>query len=88
VIVIGGLGSLRGALWASLLVGCLQSWAVMADVSLAGLLGRLGWPLETSHPWHRLLSWQLSDLAPVLPFLLLVLMLVYRPRGLMGQRDR
>jgi len=30
---------------------------------------------------------KLSEVAPILPYLLLVVMLVVRPRGLMGQRE-
>lgn len=77
LIVVGGMGSLGGALLASLLVGLLQTLAVGLDQSLGSLLGWSG----------ALASVRLSQIAPVLPFVLLVAMLVWRPRGLMGQRE-
>lgn len=78
VIVIGGLGSLAGALMASLLIGLLQTLAVGVDSSLGVALGL---------PGHWALSQiKFSQLAPMLPYALLVLVLVIRPRGLFGQR--
>ena len=62
VVVVGGLGSLAGALLASLLIGMLQT----LTVALGGAL---------------------SPLAPVLPYLLLVVVLVLRPQGLLGRRE-
>ncbi len=67
VAVVGGLGSLWGAFWASLLMGLLQTAAVSWDLPLGGL--------------------RLSQLAPLLPYALLVLVLALYPRGLMGQRE-
>ncbi len=67
VAVVGGLGSLWGAFWASLLMGVLQTAAVSLDVSLGSV--------------------RLSQLAPLLPYALLVGMLALHPRGLMGQRE-
>ena len=67
VAVVGGLGSLWGAFWASLLMGVLQTAAVSLDVPLGSV--------------------RLSQLAPLLPYALLVGMLALHPRGLMGQRE-
>ncbi len=77
VIVVGGMGSLAGALLASLLIGVLQTLAVGLDQSLGQLL-------ELSGP---LAAVRLSQLAPVLPFVLMVAVLVWRPRGLLGRRE-
>nr|WP_315225486.1 branched-chain amino acid ABC transporter permease [uncultured Albidiferax sp.] len=60
VVVVGGMGSLTGALGASLLIGVLQTFAVGLD--------------------------PISRFAPLLPYLLLVLVLLVRPQGLWGQR--
>lgn len=60
VVVVGGMGSLAGALGASLLIGVLQTFAVGLD--------------------------PISRFAPLLPYLLLVLVLLVRPQGLWGQR--
>lgn len=69
VAVVGGLGSLWGAFWASLLIGLLQTAAVSLPVP--PLPGGL----------------RLSQVAPLLPYALLVAVLVLRPRGLMGRRE-
>ena len=80
VVVVGGLGSLAGAFIASLLIGIVQTIAVGLDVSLAQLLGI---PTDSA---SSLLQLSVSQIAPILPFLLLVLMLIVRPRGLLGRR--
>lgn len=87
VVVVGGLGSLAGAFAASLLIGCLQTFSVAFDVSVAGLLGRAGIALPAPGVLGELAGITLAQAAPVLPFLLMVLMLVFRPRGLAGTRD-
>jgi len=87
VIVVGGLGSLAGAFGASLLIGTVQTMAVAIDLSLSDLWLALGLPGQASaasSPWMKL---TLSQAAPILPFLFLVLMLMVRPRGLMGTRE-
>ena len=87
VTVIGGLGSLTGAFVASLLIGLLQTFAVAFDASLARLLEALGLPLGSDRTPHPLLDLTLAQAAPILPYLLLVLVLILRPRGLMGTRE-
>lgn len=87
VVVLGGMGSLAGALSASLLIGVVQTFAVAVDGSVAGLLQRLGLQLGPQVPFHELLTLPLSRIAPLLPYLLMVAMLVLRPRGLMGTRE-
>jgi branched-chain amino acid transport system permease protein len=87
VIVVGGLGSLAGAFGASLLIGTVQTMAVAIDLSLSDLWLALGLPGQASaatSPWMKL---TLSQAAPILPYLFLVLMLMVRPRGLMGTRE-
>jgi branched-chain amino acid transport system permease protein len=87
VVVVGGLGSLGGAFLASLLIGLIQTFAVALDASLLTLLARLNYAVTLDTPGYALLVLPVSQLAPVLPFLLLVLMLIFRPRGLLGTRD-
>ena len=41
--------------------------------------------LAIAAPWS-VWGWPLSQLAPILPFALMVLVLVWRPHGLMGSR--
>jgi branched-chain amino acid transport system permease protein len=87
IVVVGGLGSLAGAFVASLLIGCLQTFSVALDWSIAGALADLGVKLPAGSFLAELAGITVSQAAPVLPFLLMVLMLVLRPRGLLGTRD-
>ena len=86
VAVVGGMGSLAGAFLASLLIGVLQNFAIALDWSLAGMLGAVGIVVTEHTPLYSLWKLQLSQVAPVLPYLLLVLMLIFRPKGLLGTR--
>lgn len=88
IVVIGGLGSLPGAFLASLLIGLLQSYAIAANVGMPDLLALLGLEFPRSHPLDDLWTLNLAQIAPVLPFLLLVLVLIFRPTGLMGKREQ
>ncbi len=89
VVVVGGLGSLPGAFYASLLVGLLQTFAVSFDGTLGALLAQAGLlpgaALQTALP-APLLQLSMARLAPILPYLLMIVVLVVRPRGLMGRR--
>jgi branched-chain amino acid transport system permease protein len=87
VVVVGGLGSLSGALIASMLIGILQTFAVAVDYSLLDLLRALGVGVSRASPFHEALGVKLATAAPIVPYLLLVLMLIVRPRGLLGTRD-
>jgi branched-chain amino acid transport system permease protein len=87
VAVGGGMGSLVGAFIASLLIGCIQTFAVTLDISVTSLLGNLGITLNPDVPLSSLWNLTIAQVAPVLPYLLLVLMLIFRPRGLMGTRE-
>jgi len=88
IVVIGGLGSLAGAFIASLLIGLLQSFAIASDLGMPDLLALLGVEFERNHPLNDLWTLTLSQIAPLLPFLLLVLVLIFRPAGLMGKREQ
>ena len=85
VVVVGGLGSLEGAMLASLLIGVITSLAVAVDASLADLLGVVG-----ARAWAEniggLLALKISSLAATLPFALMLLVLLVRPSGLMGEK--
>ena len=87
VIVMGGLGSLAGAFWASVLIGTVQTLAVAVDLSLTDLWLRLGLPQSASMASGSWMNLTLSQAAPILPYLFLVLMLMIRPKGLMGTRE-
>jgi len=87
VVVVGGLGSLAGAFLASLLIGVMQTLAVALDHSLFSLLQPLG--LASAGGWadNALMRMRVSQVAPILPYLLMVGVLVLRPRGLLGTRE-
>jgi len=87
IVVVGGMGSLAGAFYASLLIGCLQTFSVSLDWSLANLFAKLGWMMTPDTPLFSVWDVKLSQAAPILPYLIMVLMLIFRPRGLMGTRD-
>ncbi len=86
VVVVGGMGSLWGAFWASLLIGVLQTLAVAVDASLMDLAQRLGGATRLPAVGDALWTLKLNQIAPMLPYLLLIGMLVFRPRGLLGAR--
>lgn len=84
VTVVGGMGSLGGAFLASLLIGFILTFAVQVDSSIGSLFGL---KLAADGFWTAILSLKMSQVAPVLPYLLLVLILIFRPKGLMGMRE-
>jgi branched-chain amino acid transport system permease protein len=87
VVVVGGMGSLGGAFLASLLIGLLQTFAVSLDWSFAGALATLGLPVTSETFGYPVLRLTLSQVAPILPYLFLVMILIFRPKGLMGTRE-
>ena len=87
VIVVGGMGSLSGALIASLLIGALQTFAVGYEYSLEDLLNVFGYELG-AEPWFSdLWRIRIENTGPLLPYLLMVIMLIFRPKGIMGERE-
>lgn len=87
VVVVGGLGSLGGALVASLMIGLVQTFAVAFNISLADLFGDSAAAGALSVWLSDIWRVTVAQVAPILPYLLLVLILIFRPRGLMGTRD-
>jgi branched-chain amino acid transport system permease protein len=87
VVVVGGLGSIPGALIASMLIGIVQTFAVALDYSLLDLFRAMNLPVASTSPLHELYSIKIAQAAPIIPYLLLVLMLILRPRGIMGTRE-
>ncbi len=87
VVVVGGLGSLPGAFVASLLIGLIQTFAVAVDVSVADVVAPLGIHLTRDSPGGDLWMATVAQVAPIIPYLLLVLVLIFRPKGLMGDRE-
>jgi len=48
-----------------------------------------GWGLHISEqtPGYPLLRLSMAQVAPILPYLLMVLILIFRPKGLLGTRE-
>ena len=87
VVVVGGMGSLTGAFLASLLIGVVQTFAVALDHSMASGLQALGLAVGEETFGYPVLRLTISQVAPILPYLFLVLILIFRPRGLLGKRE-
>jgi len=86
VIVFGGLGSLPGAFIASLVIGLVQTFAVALNGSLASAFGPLdpaAGPSVLTDIWNV----TIAQVAPIVPYLLLVIILIVRPMGLLGTRE-
>jgi branched-chain amino acid transport system permease protein len=87
VVVVGGMGSLTGAFLASVLIGLIQTFAVALDYSLGSLLAGMGVTASEAARNSTFLKLTVSQVAPILPYLFLVLILIFRPRGLLGSRE-
>lgn len=85
VVVVGGLGSLEGAMIASLLIGLISSFSVGIDASLATLFGLFG-AGEWAESVGGLMTVKISSLAATLPFLLMLVVLLVKPSGLKGEQ--
>jgi len=87
VVVVGGMGSLSGAFLASVLIGVIQTFAIALDYSVGSALQQAGVPVSAAARDSTFLKLTISQVAPILPYLFLVLMLIFRPRGLLGTRE-
>ena len=87
VVVVGGMGSLSGAFLASVLIGVIQTFAVAIDYSFLTLAKDMGWSLSAATQENSFAKLTLSQVAPILPYLFLVLILIFRPKGLLGTRE-
>ena len=87
VVVVGGMGSLAGAFVASVGLGIIESFAVSSDHSISDGLKALGMAVTPETFGYAVWSVKLSQIAAILPYLLLVLILIFRPKGLFGTRE-
>ena len=85
--MVGGMGSLPGAFVASLLIGLMDAFAVGSDRSLADAFRLFGMTVNEATFGWVVLKVKISQIAAILPYLLLVLILIFRPRGLLGTRE-
>jgi branched-chain amino acid transport system permease protein len=87
IIVIGGLGSLAGAFVASLLLGLVDAFGKTSNWAIADGLHALGLAVGPEVFGYQVWKLTVAQVTPVLPYLLLVLVLIFRPRGLLGTRE-
>ncbi|MGE0099674.1 MAG: branched-chain amino acid ABC transporter permease [Hydrogenophaga sp.] len=87
VVVVGGMGSLSGAFVASVLIGVIQTFAVGIDKALVDLVQVAGVTLTPETFGWALWKLKISQIAPILPYVFLVLILIFRPKGLLGTRE-
>ncbi|MFM6999781.1 MAG: ABC transporter permease subunit, partial [Limnohabitans sp.] len=87
VVVVGGMGSLSGAFLASVLIGVIQTFAVAIDYSFLALAKDMGWAVSVAMQDNTFAKLTVSQVAPILPYLFLVLILIFRPKGLLGTRE-
>ena len=87
VVVVGGLGSLQGALFASLLIGLLQTFAVSVNLSLSDIFAGSGFIPQPKTILDDLWRVTIAQVAPILPYALLMLVLIVKPTGLFGNRE-
>lgn len=87
VVVVGGMGSLAGAFLASLIIGLVQTFAVALDYSLINVFSAVGMTVTDQTFGYPLFKLTISQVAPILPYLFLVLILIFRPKGLLGTRE-
>lgn len=83
VVIVGGLGSITGALIASIGIGIIQIFAAALPYNLNDLLLWLG----TGELDSGLFTIKLSQTSEMIPFLIMVIILIIRPKGIMGTRE-
>jgi branched-chain amino acid transport system permease protein len=87
VVVFGGLGSLAGCFIASILMGLIMTFAVVINYSVLDLLKPLGFTVTGNNLLTEILSVPVARIGALLPFAMMIVILSFRPRGLMGTRD-
>jgi branched-chain amino acid transport system permease protein len=87
VVVFGGLGSLAGCFIASILMGLIMTFAVVINISMLDLLKPLGISMTGDNLFTEILSVPVARIGALLPFAMMIVILLFRPRGLMGTRD-
>ena len=73
-----------------MLIGWMTTFAKSYNVSGADVMGMIGFmqPEDLSEsPFRDIWTMTLPQIADILPYLFLVLVLIFRPYGLMGKRE-
>ena len=68
-------------------MGMVSTFAVVIDASVADVLRPLGITLRADDLLTEILTVPVARIGALLPLLMMVLILFFRPRGLMGTRD-
>ncbi|MGH1352403.1 MAG: branched-chain amino acid ABC transporter permease [Methyloligellaceae bacterium] len=92
VIVVGGLGSLAGGFISALAIGLIVTAAKTFDGSIAHIISYttdslFAFKFAPDGFLFQALGVPFPQVAPLIPYLLLVLILIFRPMGLMGNRE-
>ena len=69
-----------------MLIGLIQTFAVSMNGSLAGAFGPLS-PTWSATWLSDIWDVTIAQIAPIVPYVLLVLVLIFRPMGLLGTRE-
>ena len=72
---------------AALFIGIMDNMAIIYDISFYPLFAAFGVERDVGGALRDIVHLTTAGIAPVLPYLLLVLVLIARPRGLFGVRD-
>ncbi|HZV21233.1 MAG TPA: branched-chain amino acid ABC transporter permease [Hyphomicrobiales bacterium] len=87
VVVVGGLGSLKGAFIASLLIGLIQTFAISSNLSLSEAFANSAFSPASNTLLGDIWRVTIAQIGPILPYLLLILVLIFKPTGLFGSRE-
>src|ERR1700742_32193 len=87
VVGFGGVGALMGCFIASILMCMIQTFAVVSNASMLDLLRPLGVTLSGDNLFAEFMAMPVARIGALFPFVLMILILLFRPRGLMGTRD-
>jgi branched-chain amino acid transport system permease protein len=68
-------------------MGMVQTFSVVIDYSIADVIKPLGVTFAANDLFGEILTIPVSRIGPLVPYALLILILVFRPRGLMGTRE-
>ena len=69
------------------MIGVIQTYAVSVDTTLIKMATHFNVHMSDSLTQNAILNLSVSQIAPVLPYLFLVLMLIFRPGGLLGTKS-
>ena len=72
---------------ASIIIGLLQTVAVSLELNLNNLLEYFGYTVDIGSTLHQFTKITISQLSPIVPYLLLIIILIARPRRFIWKRD-